>query len=125
MKKLIQAAKVAREHACAHVTGYKVGAALETAKGKVYTGANVESPSAISCLCAERVALFSALSQGERLFKRIVTVAERKHPIPPCGFCRQTLLEFAPELEVIMANLEGKTKRSQLAELMPDAYLFE
>ncbi|OGQ21911.1 MAG: hypothetical protein A3C46_01435 [Deltaproteobacteria bacterium RIFCSPHIGHO2_02_FULL_44_16] len=125
MDKLIVKALEVREHAVVHQTGYKVGAALETIDGKVYVGANVESPSAIIHVCAERTAIFSALSAGERKFKRIAVVAERDQPIPPCGFCRQTLLEFAPEIEVIMANLEGESKTVKLSELVTDPYLFQ
>lgn len=124
MEKLLQHALAVREHAVVHQTGYKVGAALETGDGKIYVGANVESPSAIVHICAERTALFTALSAGERKFKRIAVVAERKEPIPPCGFCRQALLEFAPEIEVIMGTLDGKSKTTKLSSLMEDPYLY-
>jgi cytidine deaminase len=118
-KKLIQEAKKARGNAYAPYSKFKVGAALLTKKGKVYTGANVENSSYGLSMCAERVALFGAVSSGEKEFSKLVIVADTKKPITPCGACRQILLEFCDDLEIISATVKGKVKRFTLKELYP------
>lgn len=125
MEKLLAAALAAREQAVPTFSGVKVGAALQTAAGVVVTGCNVESPSIIFHCCAERVALLKALSEGHRHFTRIVVVGDFNAPIPPCGYCRQALFEFAPDLEVTMANLTGQTQTMRLAALLPSSYRIE
>jgi cytidine deaminase len=118
MKKLISKAKEARKKAYAPYSGFKVGAALEAKNGKIYTGSNVENASyAVTC-CAERTALVKAVSEGVKSFKRIAIVADTKEPCPPCGVCRQALYEFAPKLEVIMANARGKAEVVKLKDLL-------
>ncbi len=116
---LIRAARVARRRALATYSGFKVGAALETATGVVVTGSNIENATYGLTLCAERVAMFKALSDGHRRFRRIVVVADTVAPTPPCGPCRQILWEFGGDLEVILANLRRQTGRHRLRELFP------
>jgi len=122
MKKLISKAKEARKKAYAPYSGFKVGAALEAKNGKIYTGSNVENASyAVTC-CAERTALVKAVSEGVKSFRRIAIVADTKEPCPPCGVCRQALYEFAPKLEVIMANTRGQAEVISLGELLTCAF---
>ena len=119
---LIEKAKKARERAYAPYSKFKVGAALLAKTGKVYTGANVENATFGLTVCAERVALFKAITNGEKEFVKIAVVADRDKPITPCGACRQVLSEFAPDLKIICADLKGKIKRYSLRELLPDAF---
>ncbi len=123
MKKLIAMAKAARLKAYAPYSKFKVGAALEAADGRVFTGCNVENASYAATCCAERTALYKAVSEGARSFKRIVIVADTKKPCPPCGICRQVLVEIAPKLEVVMANTHGCTSVTSISELIPNAFL--
>lgn len=116
---LIGAARGARLNALAPFSHFQVGAALETAAGKIITGCNVENASYGLTMCAERVAIFKAISEGEREFRRIAIVADTTAPTPPCGACRQILWEFGGDLEVILANLERETGRHRLASLLP------
>jgi cytidine deaminase len=116
---LIAAARRARRNAHAEYSHFKVGAALETADGTVVTGCNIENATYGLTLCAERVAMFKALSEGHRTFRRVAVVADTQAPTPPCGPCRQILWEFGGDLEVILANLRRETGRHQLAELLP------
>jgi cytidine deaminase len=119
---LIEAARNARENACADFSHFKVGAAIETADGSIFTGCNFENATYGLTLCAERVALFKALSDGHRKFRRIAVVAPPHAPTPPCGACRQVLWEFAGNIEVILANLAGETGRHWIAELLPQPF---
>ena len=119
---LIEAARNARENACADFSHFKVGAALEAADGTVITGCNIENATYGLTVCAERVALFKALSDGHRKFRRIAVVAPPHAPTPPCGPCRQLLWEFAGNIEVILANLNGETGRHWIAELLPQPF---
>ena len=116
---LIAAARRARRHAHATYSGFKVGAALETSDGTIITGCNVENATYGLTICAERVAMFKALSEGHRRFTRVAVVADTTAPTPPCGPCRQILWEFGGDLEVIMANLRRETGRYRLSELLP------
>ncbi len=116
---LIAAARAVRDRAAADFSGFKVGAALETAGGQIITGCNVENASYGLTLCAERVAVFKAISEGHRTFTRIVVVADTESPTPPCGACRQILWEFGGDLEVVMANLTTVTATLQMRELLP------
>ena len=116
---LIAAARRARRQARAGYSGFKVGAALETADGTVITGCNIENATYGLTMCAERVAMFKALSDGHRRFARVVVVADTDTPTPPCGACRQVLWEFGGNLEVILANLRRQTGRYQLSDLLP------
>jgi cytidine deaminase len=125
---LVKAARGARRHAVATFSGFKVGAALETADGTIVTGCNVENATYGLTVCAERVAMFTALAAGHRRFRRVAVVADTDAPTPPCGACRQVLWEFGGDLEVILANLRRETGRHHLADLLPlpfDARLLE
>ena len=116
---LIAAARRAREHAVATFSHFKVGAALETPDGAVITGCNVENATYGLTICAERVAMFKALSEGHRSFSRVAIVADTAAPTPPCGACRQILWEFGGDLEVLLANLTAETGRHRLKDLLP------
>jgi cytidine deaminase len=119
---LVVAARVARERAIATFSDFKVGAALETADGRIITGCNLENSTYGLTMCAERVAIFKALSEGHRAFKRIAVVADTDQPTTPCGACRQVLWEFGGNLEVILANLHDVQSRHQLKELLPHPF---
>src|SRR5215213_5835642 len=108
---LIAAATAAREKAFAPYSNFKVGAALLAEDGTVVTGCNVESASYGLTICAERVAVFKGVSEGRRRFRRVAVVADTDTPTPPCGACRQILWEFAPDAEVLLANLSGTVVR--------------
>ena len=116
---LVRAARQARRHAHAAFSTFKVGVALETADGTIVTGCNIENATYGLTMCAERVAMFKALSEGHRRFRRIAIVADTSGPTPPCGACRQILWEFGGDLEVILANLRRETGRHQLSALLP------
>ena len=116
---LIAAARRARENAVASFSHFKVGAALEAADGTVITGCNVENATYGLTICAERVAMFKALSDGHRAFTRVAIVADTDAPTPPCGACRQILWEFGGDLEVVLANLTDETGRHRLKDLLP------
>jgi len=117
--RLVDAARAAREHAIADFSQFKVGAALETDSGEIITGCNVENASYGLTICAERVAIFKALSEGKRSFRRIAVVADTASPTPPCGACRQIIWEFCGDIEVIIANLEKVTTSLQMSALLP------
>ncbi len=116
---LLTAARRARRLARADVSRFKVGAALETRDGAIVSGCNIENATLGLTMCAERVAMFTALSAGHRRFTRIAIVADTLAPTPPCGACRQVLWEFAGDLEVVLANLRRVTGRYRLADLLP------
>jgi cytidine deaminase len=116
---LVAAARRARENAAAAFSHFKVGAALESADGTVFTGCNVENATYGLTICAERVAMFKALSEGHRSFTRIAIVADTEAPTPPCGACRQILWEFAGNLEILLANLTEDKGRHYLEDLLP------
>ena len=122
LDQLLAAARAVREHACADFSHFKVGAALETDDGTIVAGCNIENATYGLTVCAERVALFKALSEGHRKFRRIVVVAPPEAPTPPCGACRQLLWEFAGDVEVILANLKGETGRHRMGELLPQPF---
>jgi len=117
--RLVAAARAARRHAVARQSGFKVGAALATADGRVFTGCNVENATLGLTVCAERVALWKALSEGARSFRRLAVVAGPAKPTPPCGACRQLLWEFCGDIPVVLANGRRVTGRYTLAELLP------
>jgi cytidine deaminase len=116
---LIGAARRAREHADAAFSKFKVGAALETGDGAVITGCNIENATYGLTICAERVAMYKAISEGHRVFTRIAIVADTDAPTPPCGACRQILWEFGGNLEIQLANLREEKGRHQLKNLLP------
>ena len=116
---LVVAARQARRRALAPYSKFKVGAALETEDGAIVPGCNIENASYGLTMCAERVAMFTALAQGHRKFRRMVVVADTDAPTPPCGSCRQILWEFGGDLEVTLANLRRVTGRHRMADLLP------
>jgi cytidine deaminase len=116
---LVAAARAAREHAVADFSRFKVGAALEAATGEIITGCNIENASYGLTICAERVAIFKALSDGKRAFTRIVVVADTPSPTPPCGACRQIIWEFCGDIPVVLANLTDVTATLQMRDLLP------
>jgi cytidine deaminase len=116
---LLAAAADARTRARARYSGFMVGAALETADGRVIAGCNIENATYGLTLCAERVALVKALSDGHGLFTRIAIVADTETLTPPCGPCRQLLWEYCGDLDIILGNLSGTTARYRLSALLP------
>ena len=116
---LVTAAREARQRARATFSNFKVGAALETTDGRVITGCNIENATYGLTVCAERVAVFKAVSEGLDSFRRIAVVADTEDPTPPCGPCRQILWEFAGDIEVVLANLRQEKGRYRLSELLP------
>jgi cytidine deaminase len=116
---LVAAARAARERAVADFSGFKVGAALETDTGEIITGCNIENATYGLTVCAERVAIFKALSEGKRSFKRIAVVADTESPTPPCGACRQIIWEFCGNVEVVLANLSSLKATLQMKDLLP------
>ena len=121
-KHLIEKAKRARLEAYAPYSNFKVGAALLTKSGKVYTGANVENSTFGLTVCAERIAVFKAVNKGDKDFAKIAVVADKNQPVPPCGACRQVLSEFVKDLKIVCANLKGKVDKYTLKELLPEAF---
>ncbi len=119
MDLLAQAALAARENAVAPFSKFKVGAALEDESGRVHTGCNVENATYGLTLCAERVAVFKALSEGVRRFRRIAVAADAPNVTPPCGACRQILWEFCGDIEVVLVNLDGRTESLRMKDLFP------
>jgi cytidine deaminase len=116
---LVDAARQGRKFAHAPFSRFKVGAALEAEDGTIITGCNVENATYGLTICAERVAVFKAVSEGHHAFRRMAIVADASEPTPPCGACRQILWEFGGNLEVILANLTEETGRYRLADLLP------
>lgn len=119
MNKLVEAALSAREQAHAPFSKFKVGAALEDASGRIFTGCNVENATYGLTICAERVAVFKAISEGARAFKRIAVSADTDVLTPPCGACRQILWEFCGDVEITLANLHGKSETMRMQDLFP------
>ena len=119
---LIEAAKKARLHSVAPFSEFLVGAAVKTADGKVYTGCNVESASYGLTVCAERVAIWKALSEGEKHFTELAVVADTETLTPPCGTCRQIIWEFARDATIVFANLNGKSEVFHMRDLLPSAF---
>jgi len=119
---LLSAAIYARQKAYAPYSGFKVGAALRGTVGEIFSGCNVENASYGLTLCAERTTVCTAVAAGIRTFTQMVIVADSETPCPPCGACRQFLFEFAPNLELWVANLSGETKFHRLCDLLPEAF---
>jgi cytidine deaminase len=121
-EELVKAAIEAREQAVAPYSKFKVGAVVETADGEIFKGCNIESSSYGLTVCAERVAIWKALSEGNRKFTRLVVVADTETLTPPCGTCRQIIWEFCRDATVIFANLNGQSESFNMAELLPRAF---
>jgi cytidine deaminase len=119
---LIEAARRARERAFAPYSNFKVGAALQTKDGKIYSGCNVESASYGLTVCAERVAIWKAVSEGEKEFAAIAVVVDTQELTPPCGACRQVIWEFGGDVPVILSNLKGETETLKMSKLLPRAF---
>lgn len=119
---LIQAAQSARENAHAPFSNFKVGAALRANSGRVFGGCNVENATYGLTVCAERVAIFKAISEGERKFDAIAVVTDTDTLTPPCGACRQLIWEFCGDVPVIMSNLKGKVEVLQMSQLFPKPF---
>jgi cytidine deaminase len=119
---LIEAAIRARENAHAPYSHFKVGAALEDSEGHTHTGCNVENATYGLSICAERVAVVKAVSEGAKGFKRVAVVADTDTLTPPCGACRQILWEFCGDVEVVLSNLQGKTETIRLSSIFPRAF---
>lgn len=121
-EELIEAATKVRENSYAPFSDFRVGAALETVDGEIIAGCNVESASYGLTVCAERVAIWKAISEGKKKIKHIAVVADTEDLTPPCGVCRQIIWEFGGDIPVVMANLKGKVETVQMKELLPRAF---
>src|ERR1700722_8421799 len=119
MDKLLEAALAVRHNAHAPFSKFQVGAAVEDSAGRIHTGCNVENATYGLTVCAERVAIFKAISEGARQFRRVAVAADTENLTPPCGACRQILWEFCGDVEVTLANLHGKTETLRLRDLFP------
>ncbi len=119
---LIKSAIYVRENAYSPFSGFRVGSAVLTKEGKIYTGCNIESASYGLTVCAERVAIWKAISEGEKDFLAIAVVADTEELTPPCGACRQIIWEFCGDVSIILANPQGKTKFFKMSELLPNPF---
>jgi cytidine deaminase len=119
---LIAAARDAREHAHAPYSHFQVGAALRAKSGRIFTGCNVENATFGLTVCAERVAVWKAISEGERGFEAVAVVTDSNTLTPPCGACRQILWEFCGDAEVVLANLQGKVEVHRMSILFPKPF---
>ena len=122
LQELLEAAKAARLRSIAPFSNFLVGAAIKTNEGKVYIGCNVESASYGLTVCAERVAIWKALSEGERQFTELAIVADTDTLTPPCGTCRQIIWEFAKNATIMLGNLRGESQIVSIKELLPRAF---
>jgi cytidine deaminase len=122
MDPLVSAARSVRENAHAPFSNFKVGAAVEDSAGRIHTGCNVENATYGLTVCAERIAVFKAISEGAREFKRVAVVADTDTLTPPCGACRQILWEFCGDVEIVLSNLAGKSETLRLGTLFPRAF---
>src|SRR6201996_9725720 len=118
-RSLLEAALAAREHAHAPFSKFKVGAAIEDENGRVFTGCNVENATYGLTICAERVAIFKAISEGADKLKRVAVIADTDTLTPPCGACRQLLWEFCSDAELVLANVSGKRESLSLKDIFP------
>ncbi|HLK63865.1 MAG TPA: cytidine deaminase [Bryobacteraceae bacterium] len=119
---LLSAALAVRENAFAPYSKFKVGAALEDSDGRIHSGCNVENATYGLTVCAERVAVFKAISEGVRKFRRVAVAADTDVLTPPCGACRQILWEFCGDIEITLVNLQGKTETYRLKDLFPKPF---
>nr|WP_158322865.1 cytidine deaminase [Lederbergia ruris] len=126
MEQLVEAASQARERAYVPYSRFAVGAAVLTRDGKVFAGCNIENASYGMTNCAERTAIFKAISEGETEFTKLLVIADTARPVPPCGACRQVLAEFCPrDMIVILTNLQGDQQQTTVEELLPFAFTAE
>jgi len=122
LEELVEAAKRVRENAFAPYSNFKVGSAVISEDGKIFSGCNVESASFGLTICAERVAIWKAVSEGETELAGIAVVADTEELTPPCGVCRQIIWEFCGDVPVILANLKGDVEKTLISELLPRAF---
>jgi cytidine deaminase len=122
MDPLLEAALRARDHAHAPYSHFRVGAAIEDDHERIHTGCNVENATYGLTICAERVAIFKAISEGARKFRRVAVAADTERLTPPCGACRQILWEFCGDVEVTLVNLAGHTETFRMKDLLPRAF---
>ncbi|ACL70002.1 cytidine deaminase [Halothermothrix orenii] len=122
IKTLIKKAREAREKSYSPYSNFATGAAVLTKEGKIFTGCNIENASYGLTNCAERTAIFKAVSEGYTEFEALAVVADTTRPVPPCGACRQVIREFSPDMKVIMGNLSGNTVETTAKELLPGAF---
>lgn len=122
LQELIEVAKNARLRSVAPFSNFLVGAAVKTEDGKVYTGCNIESASYGLTVCGERVAIWKALSEGDKHFTELAIVADTETLTPPCGTCRQIIWEFARDATIILGNLRGESQVVSIRELLPRAF---
>ena len=119
---LTAAALAVRQNAFAPFSKFLVGAAIEDSDGRIHTGCNVENATYGLTVCAERVAVWKAISEGVRKFRRVVVAADTDVLTPPCGACRQILWEFCGDVEIVLVNLAGKTESYRLKDLFPKPF---
>ncbi len=122
IKDLFDAALKVRENSYSPYSRFKVGAAVQTSSGKIFAGTNVENSSFGATVCAERIAIFKAVSEGERSIDRIVLVTDLVKPAAPCGICRQVMSEFNSHLEIYLCNTKGDCVKYNLQELLPEQF---
>jgi cytidine deaminase len=123
-QRLVEAATASRSNAVSNRSGFAVGAAIETEDGTIYGGCNVENSTYGLTVCAERVAIWKALSEGARKFRAVAVVTGADSPTPPCGACRQILWEFAGDVPVVSATVGGARKTYRMADLLPEPFEF-
>lgn len=121
-EEVIAAALAARQQSVAPFSGFLVGAAVRTDTGKIFTGCNIESASYGLTVCAERVAIWKALSEGERKFTNLAVAADTQTLTPPCGTCRQIIWEFAKHADIVMVNCQGDRETVHIENLLPRAF---
>lgn len=119
MDALSEAAIQVRQNAYAPFSNFRVGAALEDDAGRIHTGCNVENATYGLTVCAERVAIFKAISEGASSFRRMVVAADTAKPTPPCGACRQIIWEFCGDIELVLINLDGAAETLRMRDLFP------
>jgi cytidine deaminase len=125
LEDLLTASRHARDAAYAPYSNFKVGAAVLTADGRIFTGCNIENASFGASMCAERVAIFTVIAAGHRQIQALAVIADTPQPVAPWGLCRQVLAEFSPDCQVIMANLAGGDYQVMtLDQLLPAAFIF-
>jgi len=122
LNELVAKAVAAQKESFSPYSNFRVGAALQAEDGQIYTGCNIECSSYGLTICAERVALYKAISEGNRSFRRIVVITDSEDFCPPCGACRQVLWDFAKSLEIILVNKSGKQKTHKIGDLYPEAF---
>ncbi len=121
-EKLLQSAREALQHSYSPYSRFRVGAALLTASGKIYSGCNIENSSFSLTICAERTALFKAVSEGETVFSKLLVVSDADDFITPCGACRQVISDLAVNVDIILTNARGEMQHKKIGDLLPLAF---